>query len=97
MKAARLTLARNLAQRCVISVSLADDCIQSLFRLAAIHLKWHRSLRIPGFGTFEVKTRKARRIRHPRLEELMLLPETEEIRFRPARSLTQKVTGRRPS
>lgn len=51
---------------------------------------------LPGFGTFEVRTRKARSIRTPQGQPL-LLPETKEIRFFPARAMVERVTGRRPS
>lgn len=51
---------------------------------------------LPGFGTFEVRTRKARAIRTPQGQPL-LLPETKEIHFAPSRAVVERVTGRRPS
>lgn len=54
------------------------------------------AVRLPGFGVFEVKERKGRAIRDPHGNPLVL-PATKEIRFRPSRDLTERVTGRRPS
>jgi DNA-binding protein HU-beta len=41
----------------------------------------------PGFGTWNMRTRKARRIRNPQTNELMKLKATKTIGFRPAKEL----------
>ncbi len=41
----------------------------------------------PGFGTWSIRTRKARRIRNPQTNELMKLKATKTIGFRPAKEL----------
>jgi DNA-binding protein HU-beta len=41
----------------------------------------------PGFGTWSIRTRKARRIRNPQTNELMKLKATKTVGFRPAKEL----------
>ena len=41
----------------------------------------------PGFGTWSIRTRKARRIRNPQTNELMKLRATKMVGFRPAKEL----------
>jgi hypothetical protein len=40
---------------------------------------------IPGVGAFHATTRKARRVRNPATGELMMLPETKSVRFKPSK------------
>lgn len=41
--------------------------------------------RVPWLGTFTATTRKARVVRNPVTRELMDLPQTRSVRFRPAK------------
>ncbi len=41
----------------------------------------------PGFGTWSIRTRKARKIRNPQTNEIMKLKATKTIGFRPAKEL----------
>lgn len=41
----------------------------------------------PGFGTWSLRSRKARNIRNPQTNELMQLKASKTIGFRPAREL----------
>jgi DNA-binding protein HU-beta len=41
----------------------------------------------PGFGTWSIRTRKARKIRNPQTNEIMKLRATKTIGFRPAKEL----------
>ncbi|MBL9038928.1 MAG: HU family DNA-binding protein [Archangium sp.] len=41
----------------------------------------------PGFGTWTIRTRKARKIRNPQTNEIMKLKATKTIGFRPAKEL----------
>ena len=43
----------------------------------------------PRFGTWSLRSRKARRIRNPKTNELMRLGESRTIGFRPAKELKQ--------
>ena len=41
----------------------------------------------PGFGTWSLRTRKARKIRNPQTNEIMKLKASRTIGFRPAKEL----------
>jgi DNA-binding protein HU-beta len=43
----------------------------------------------PGFGTWSMRTRKARKIRNPQTNEIMKLKATKTIGFRPAKELKE--------
>lgn len=43
----------------------------------------------PGFGTWSIRTRKARKIRNPQTNEIMKLKASKTIGFRPAKELKQ--------
>ncbi len=43
----------------------------------------------PGFGTWSMRTRKARKIRNPQTNEIMKLKASKTIGFRPAKELKQ--------
>lgn len=45
----------------------------------------------PGFGTWTIRTRKARKIRNPQTHETMRLEATRTIGFRPAKELKAKL------
>lgn len=48
----------------------------------------------PGFGVWRRASRKARQIRNPATHELMQLPGTVSVRFRPAKDLKARLTRR---
>ncbi len=43
----------------------------------------------PGFGTWSIRTRKARKIRNPQTNEMMKLKASKTVGFRPAKELKQ--------
>jgi DNA-binding protein HU-beta len=45
----------------------------------------------PGFGTFSLRTRKARKIRNPQTGEPMRLKATKTVGFRPAKEWKDKL------
>ena len=63
--------------------------------LAAIEaaLQGGREVRLSGFGTFMPTRRKAAKGRNPRTGEVIDLPETSSVRFKPARIFKQVVGG----
>lgn len=89
-------LARAVAERYMWPIENTRKVLNSVWRRLADQLKRDGIVRVPGFGIFEVKTRAERVIRDPQGRPLVL-PEQKEIRFRPSKVLTLRVTGRRPS
>ena len=50
-------------------------------------------VQLVGFGTFEVKKRKARTGRNPQTGEPMKIPATKTVTFRPGKTLKDAVKG----
>jgi DNA-binding protein HU-beta len=50
-------------------------------------------LMLRRFGTFEVRTRKARMGRNPRTNEVVPIPAVRIVKFRPSPILKDKVAG----
>ncbi|WP_460181673.1 HU family DNA-binding protein [Thermodesulfovibrio sp. TK110] len=44
-------------------------------------------MKLPGFGTFKVVTRKARNARNPKTGELVKVPQKKLLRFTPTLEL----------
>lgn len=63
----------------------ARAVLQAIFLRAAHELEVSGRFAIPGVGVFTVRTRKARTIRNPVTKELMRLPETKTVHFRPSK------------
>ncbi len=49
---------------------------------------------MPNFGRFEVKRAAARQARNPKTGEAVFVEEKEVVRFKPAKSLKEKVAQR---
>jgi nucleoid DNA-binding protein len=58
---------------------------RAVFEIIADSLRRRGRAYIPGVGTFHATTRKARRVRNPATGELMMLPETKSVRFKPSK------------
>ncbi len=74
-----------------VSRSLAEAGADALFKAIAAALHDGATVRIRGFGTFEVRERKARMGRNPRTGEPVSIPAAKSPAFRPARGLKQAV------
>ena len=53
-------------------------------------------LELRGFGVFVVKSRKARKARNPRTEELVQVPDRRVICFKPGKFMKDRVNGLAP-
>jgi len=53
-------------------------------------------VQLVGFGTFEVKERKARTGRNPQTGEPMKISASKTVSFRPGKSLKDSVKGNKP-
>lgn len=71
--------ARGLTQKQVREV------LATVFRDVADGVKYEGRYCLPGVGTFIATTRKARTIRNPVTKELMQLPMTRGVLFRPSK------------
>lgn len=65
----------------------AAELIDVVFDNIGSAVKQHQRFSYPGFGTWTIRTRKARKIRNPQTNEIMKLKATKTIGFRPAKEL----------
>ena len=68
----------------------AGEMIDALFMTISKTIKKDGRFFYPGFGTWTMLNRKARKIRNPQTNEIMKLKASKTIGFRPAKEL--KVT-----
>ena len=67
----------------------AAEIIDIVFSNIGKAVKRDERFSYPGFGTWSLRTRKARKIRNPQTNEMMKLKASKTIGFRPAKELKQ--------
>ncbi len=88
-------LIRELAKRTGLRLAQAQMVLDVLFGvqdepgIIPVTLRRGEKVVIPGFGSFTVRTRKARRARNPRTGETIQVPERRVPAFKAGRHLTQ--------
>ncbi|MFL5343703.1 MAG: HU family DNA-binding protein [Hyalangium sp.] len=65
----------------------AAELIDIVFSNIGKAVKKDARFSYPGFGTWSVRSRKARKIRNPQTNEMMKLKASKTIGFRPAKEL----------
>ncbi|MCY4371318.1 MAG: HU family DNA-binding protein [bacterium] len=86
-------LAYIVAYETGMSRALAEAGVDSVFKAISAALQDGAKVRISGFGTFEVRDRKARVGRNPRTGETVPIPATRAPAFRAAQALKQAVNS----
>ncbi len=71
----------------------AGEAVEAALAAIEAALQGGREVRLSGFGTFMPTRRKAAKGRNPRTGEVIDLPETSSVRFKPARIFKQVVGG----
>ena len=62
---------------------LANDLFDNLFAILSISIKKNGRFIVPGFGTFNVKERKARKGRNPQTGEAIMIKASKSVSFKP--------------
>ncbi len=90
-------LAQQLADRAGISRSQASKAVDALFSpedgLIAEALRGGSKVQITGFGTFETKTREARKGRNPRTGTEIDIAASTNAAFRPGKGLNDTLSA----
>ena len=89
----RTELAGQIAEDNNLKKSDVDDILEAAFTLIEDHLADGESVGIIDFGSFKVRTRKARRSRNPSNGEVIQVPERKGIKFTPGKGLRDAVRG----
>ena len=74
-----------------VSKKQAQDLLVGMVETMTEHLKRGDRIRINGLGTLEVRQREARTGRNPATGEMMQIPASKKVAFRPAKELKEAV------
>ena len=82
-------LVETVAQQTRMTKKAAGDIIDVVFDNIGKAVKLDERFSYPGFGTWSIRTRKARKIRNPQTGEPMKLKAMKTIGFRPEKELKE--------
>ena len=74
-----------------ITKKLASDLVDAVFDNVGQAIKRDKRFSYPGFGTFVVRNRKARKGRNPQTGEAIKIKASRTVGFRPAKLLKDKL------
>jgi len=80
-------MAEWLAQEIGCSKREAKEIVAAFFEELKDALLRGEDVKLTAFGSFEIKTRKARQGRNPRTGAVVTIPERRTVRFRPSQVL----------
>jgi DNA-binding protein HU-beta len=80
-------LVEMVAAQSRLTKKSAAEIIDIVFSNIGKAVKRDARFSYPGFGTWSVRSRKARKIRNPQTNEMMKLKASKTIGFRPAKEL----------
>jgi DNA-binding protein HU-beta len=83
----KASLTEFVARETGSSKSFAEDCVSAVMNGIRKGLKKDKSVQLVGFGTFNVRNRKARAGRNPQTGETIRIKASKTVGFKPARSL----------
>jgi DNA-binding protein HU-beta len=73
----------------------AADAFDAIFGSIAAALKSGDTAKIPGFGSFAISERAARKGRNPATGESIKIKASKSVRFKPGKELKETVNKRR--
>lgn len=86
-------LIASVADTAGLSKSDATRAVDAVFTIITDALKKGEEVRVLGFGTFNIASRKASEGRNPRTGETINIPATNQPKFRPGKGLKDAVNG----
>jgi DNA-binding protein HU-beta len=84
-------LVKEIALQCEVTQKTASEIILRVFSAVLDEVVDKGKLKIPEFGTFLVKDRKARKGRNPRTQEAIDIPARKAVVFKPAKDFSDAV------
>lgn len=69
----------------------AEKAFNSLIDGIKDSLKKGKRVTISGFGSFEVKARKARKVKNPRTGEVINIPKKKRVKLNPSKTFTNSL------
>ena len=80
-------LISSVAKAAKISKRAAGDAVNASFEGLARAIKREKGFQVPGFGTFTVRSRKARMGRNPQTGAAISIKASRTVGFKPAPAL----------
>ena len=80
-------LINAVAKGAKLNKRAAGDVIDTTFEALARAIKRDKRLQVPGFGTFMVRSRKARKVRNPQTGAEITVNASKTVGFKPAPGL----------
>jgi DNA-binding protein HU-beta len=80
-------LINAVAKAAKISKRAAEDAVNATFENLARAIKKAKRAQVPGFGTFSVRARKARKGRNPQTGAVLNIKASRTVGFKPAPNL----------
>jgi len=74
------------------SKAQAERSVNAVFDAVRKGLKKDKKVQIVGFGTFSVRSRKRRKGRNPRTGEVITIPASKTVAFKPGKNLKDVVS-----
>ena len=84
-------LVEAIAESAKLTKADAERALGAFIEVVSANLKRGKSVQITGFGTFERRTRKARKARNPQTGEEIKLPKTRVPAFKAGKALRDMV------
>jgi DNA-binding protein HU-beta len=82
-------LVEAIAAQTHMTKKSASELLEVVFNNIGKAVKRDSRFSYPGFGTWTMRNRKARKVRNPQTNEMMKLKASKTIGFRPAKELKQ--------
>ncbi|MBX7114248.1 MAG: HU family DNA-binding protein [Myxococcaceae bacterium] len=82
-------LVETVAMQTRLTKKSAAEIIDVVFNNIGKAVKAENRFSYPGFGTWTMRSRKARKVRNPQTNEIMKLKASKTIGFRPAKELKE--------
>jgi DNA-binding protein HU-beta len=80
-------LVNSVAKATKLSKRAAADAVDSTFDNLTRAIKKDKRFQVPGFGTFSVRSRKARKGRNPQTGAVISIKASRTVGFKPAPGL----------
>ena len=84
-------VAQQISKSADVSKKATGEIIDLAVAEVAKAIKKEKRFSYPGFGTFNVKTRKARKGRNPQTGEVISIKASKTVSFKPAPELKKKL------
>lgn len=74
-----------------VTKKLVNELVDGVFENVALAVKKEHRFSYPGFGTFLMRNRKARKGRNPQTGEVIKIKASKTVGFRPAKALKDRL------